>query len=142
VNLAYNNQTLLESVEGVIDDLDYNARNQITSKELSNGVVTTYTYDTEKLLLDRIYTPGLQDLNYEFDNVGNILEIEDDVLDSVKTYGYDDLDRLTSANMLISSVPVYQRDFTYDQYGCIKQMDDNGSIISSYGYNLTRSTLL
>jgi RHS repeat-associated protein len=137
VNLTYNAQTLLESVEGVVDNLDYNARNQITTKELSNGVVTNYTYDTEKLLLDRIYTPGLQDLNYEFDNVGNILEIEDDVLDSVKTYGYDDLDRLISADMEVNSVPSYQRDFTYDRYGCIRQVDENSVPISTYSYNMT-----
>jgi YD repeat-containing protein len=137
VNLTYNAQTLLESVEGVIENLDYNARNQITTKELLNGVVTNYTYDTEKLLLDRIYTPGLQDLNYEFDNVGNVLEIEDDVLDSLKTYGYDDLDRLTCANMAVNSVPAYQRDFAYDQYGCVQQVDENNVTISSYGYNMT-----
>jgi uncharacterized protein RhaS with RHS repeats len=100
-------------------------------------VVTNYTYDTEKLLLDRIYTPGLQDLNYEFDNVGNVLEIEDDVLDSLKTYGYDDLDRLTCANMAVNSVPAYQRDFAYDQYGCVQQVDENNVTISSYGYNMT-----
>ncbi|MDW7732835.1 MAG: hypothetical protein SCH66_10465 [Methanolobus sp.] len=137
VNLTYNAQTLLESVEGVVDNLDYNARNQITTKELSNGVATNYTYDAEKLLLDRIYTESLQDLNYEFDNVGNILEIEDNVLNSVKTYGYDDLDRLTSADMYVNSVPTYQRDFTYDQYGCIHQVDENSVTISSYEYNLT-----
>ncbi|WP_164997933.1 hypothetical protein [Methanolobus psychrotolerans] len=97
-----------------MNNLDYNARNQITTKELSNGVVTNYTYDSQKLLLDRIYTQNLQDLNYDFDNVGNILEIEDNVLSSVKTYGYDDLDRLTSAGMSVNSVPTYQRDFTYD----------------------------
>ncbi|WP_406656532.1 FG-GAP-like repeat-containing protein [Methanolobus sp. ZRKC2] len=134
VNLAYNAQTQLESVEGVVDNLDYNARNQISTKELSNGVVTSYTYDTTKLLLDRIYTASLQDLNYDFDDVGNILEIEDNVLNSVKTYGYDDLDRLTSADMSVNSVPTYQRDFTYDPYGCIQQVDENSVTISSYGY--------
>ncbi|ETA69520.1 Rhs family protein, partial [Methanolobus tindarius DSM 2278] len=137
VDLTYNAQTLLESVEGVVDNLDYNARNQITTKELSNGVVTSYTYDAEKLLLDRIYTESLQDLNYEFDNVGNILEIEDNVMNSVKTYGYDDLDRLTSADMSVNSVSTYQRDFSYDQYGCIQQVDENSITISSYEYNLT-----
>jgi RHS repeat-associated protein len=137
VNLTYNAQTLLESVEGVIDNLDYNARNQIITKELSNGVVTNYTYDTEKLLLDRIYTQNLQDLNYDFDNVGNILEIEDNVLSSVKTYSYDDLDRLTSAGMSVNSVPTYERDFTYDQYGCIHQVDENSVTISSYSYDVT-----
>jgi len=137
VNLTYNAQTLLESIEGVVDNLDYNARNQITTKELSNGVVTSYTYDAEKLLLDRIYTESLQDLNYDFDNVGNILEIEDNVLNSVKTYGYDDLDRLTSADMSVNSVSTYQRDFTYDPYGCIRQVDENSVTISSYEYNLT-----
>jgi uncharacterized protein RhaS with RHS repeats len=79
----------------------------------------------------------LQDLNYEFDNVGNILEIEDDVLDSVKTYGYDDLDRLVSADMSVNSVPAYQRDFAYDRYGCIQQVDKNNVTISSYGYSIT-----
>ncbi|WP_292464160.1 hypothetical protein [Methanolobus sp.] len=120
-----------------MNNLDYNARNQITTKELSNGVVTNYTYDSQKLLLDRIYTQNLQDLNYDFDNVGNILEIEDNVLSSVKTYGYDDLDRLTSAGMSVNNVPTYQRDFTYDQYGCIHQVDENSVTISSYSYDVT-----
>jgi RHS repeat-associated protein len=97
-------------------------------------VVTSYTYDAEKLLLDRIYTESLQDLNYDFDSVGNILEIEDNVLNSVKTYGYDDLDRLTSVGMEINSVSTYQRDFSYDQYGCVQQVDENDVTISSYGY--------
>ncbi|WP_321430249.1 DUF2341 domain-containing protein [uncultured Methanolobus sp.] len=136
VNLTYNAQTLLESVEGVVDNLDYNARNQLTTKELSNGVVTNYTYDTEKLLLDRIYTQSLQDLDYDFDNVGNILEIEDNVLNSVKTYGYDDLDRLTSAGRSVNSTLTYQREFTYDRYGCIRQVDENSVTISSYGYSM------
>ncbi|MBP1910115.1 RHS repeat protein [Methanolobus bombayensis] len=136
-NLSYNTQTLLESVEGVVDNLDYNARNQITTKELSNGVNTSYSYDSEKLLLNRIYTATLQDLNYDFDNVGNILEIEDNVLNSVKTYGYDDLDRLTSADVSINSTPTYQRDFIYDQYGSIRQVNGNYVTISSYSYNLT-----
>ncbi|WP_048141466.1 DUF2341 domain-containing protein [Methanosarcina horonobensis] len=125
VNLRYNNQTLLESVEGVIDNLDYNARNQITRKEYSNGVVTTYTYDSQKLLLDRIYSAGLQDLNYDFDNVGNVLQIVDNAQNSVKTYGYDDLDRLVSAEMYSGSrVNLnYLIDFTYDQYGRIEIND-------------------
>ncbi|ETA66626.1 RHS repeat-associated core domain [Methanolobus tindarius DSM 2278] len=55
----------------------------------------------------------------------------------MKTYGYDDLDRLTSADMSVNSVSTYQRDFTYDQYGCIQQVTDNGTTISSYGYSLT-----
>ncbi|WP_162198688.1 DUF2341 domain-containing protein [Methanosarcina sp. 1.H.A.2.2] len=139
VSLTYNAQTLLESVNGVIDDLDYNARNQITRKEYSNGVVTTYTYDSQKLLLDRIYAAGLQDLNYDFDNVGNVLEIADNTQNSVKTYGYDDLDRLVSADMSVNSVPTYQRDFTYDQYGSIRQVTNNGATISSYDYSATPS---
>ncbi|WP_048065292.1 DUF2341 domain-containing protein [Methanosarcina acetivorans] len=139
VSLTYNAQTLLESVDGVIDDLDYNARNQITRKEYSNGVITTYTYDSQKLLLDRIYSAGLQDLNYDFDNVGNVLEIADNTQNSVKTYGYDDLDRLVSADMSVNSVPTYQRDFTYDRYGSIRQVDNNGATVSSYGYSATPS---
>jgi RHS repeat-associated protein len=55
----------------------------------------------------------------------------------MKTYGYDDLDRLTSAGMSVNSVPTYERDFTYDQYGCIHQVDENSVTISSYSYNVT-----
>ncbi|WP_204936551.1 RHS repeat domain-containing protein, partial [Methanococcus maripaludis] len=137
VDLTYNAQSLLESIDGIIDNIDYNARNQITEKELSNGVVTTYTYDTEKLLLERLYTDGLQDLVYDFDNVGNILEINDNVMNSVKTYRYDDLDRLTSAGMAVNSINTYQREFNYDQYGCILEVDENGTTISLYGYSET-----
>ncbi|MBP2029401.1 RHS repeat-associated protein [Methanohalophilus levihalophilus] len=127
VNLTYNNQTLLKSIEGVVDDIDYNSRNQITRKKYSNGVVTNYTYDSQKMLLERIYAADLQDLEYEFDNVGNILEIQDDLLNSVKSFEYDDLDRLTGAEMAVTGVPIYQRDYTYDRYGCIMEVKDRSN---------------
>ncbi|KKH47873.1 RHS repeat domain-containing protein [Methanosarcina sp. 1.H.A.2.2] len=63
----------------------------------------------------------------------------DNIQSSVKTYGYDDLDRLVSADMSVNSVPTYQRDFTYDQYGSIRQVTNNGATISSYGYSATPS---
>ncbi|WP_407357013.1 RHS repeat domain-containing protein [Methanolobus sp. WCC5] len=34
-------------------------------------------------------------------------------------------------------MPTYQRDFIYDQYGCIHQVDENSVTISSYGYTGT-----
>ena len=83
---------------------------------------TAYTYDSQKLLLDRIYSAGLQDLNYDFDNVGNVLEITDNTQNSVKTYEYDDLDRLVSAHMAGNSTQIYQINFIYDQYGRIEHV--------------------
>ena len=80
----------------------FNALGQAGEVQYGNGVYTTYTYDITSTRLTNLTTVGtapLQNLNYTYDNVGNI-ETLADAMDSTKTqtFQYDELDRLIQAD--------------------------------------------
>ncbi|MDD2636180.1 MAG: hypothetical protein PHW82_11875 [Bacteroidales bacterium] len=113
----YNKGGLLEKVKQgsteYISNIEYNARGQRTDIYYGNGSKTAYTYDTENFRLTRLLTTKnsgqvtLQDLNYTYDSVGNIVQVEDNaqqtvyfdnsVIDPISTYEYDALYRLIEA---------------------------------------------
>lgn len=66
-----------------LDDVEYNERGQRTRIVRGNGVTTQYTYDplTFRLATHRSWRTGetLQDLEYTYDPVGNIVAIDDAV---------------------------------------------------------------
>ena len=97
VSYEYNAQGALDAIPGVVSNLDYNANGQVTSKVLANGLITSYTYHPQNNRLTSISTPILQDLSYQYDAVGNVTSIQDDIAGKTESFGYDDLDRLTSA---------------------------------------------
>jgi RHS repeat-associated protein len=114
---VYNKGGLLEKVKQgsteYISNIDYNARGQRTKIVYGNGSETTFTYDEENFRLTRLLTTRstgndiLQDLNYSYDSVGNITQVEDDaqqtiyfnntVIEPISTFEYDALYRLTKA---------------------------------------------
>ena len=119
----YNEAGMLESVDvkirgaatatTFISDINYNEKGQRTKIIYGNGARTKYTYNTQNFRLSRILTTRnsgadiLQDLNYYFDPVGNITEMQDDaqqthyfqnsVVSPNGKYEYDALYRLTKA---------------------------------------------
>ncbi len=104
VNYTYNPQGI-ETVVGsstYVSNIDYSQTSQITKIEYGNGVVTTYDYDPQTLRLEHLNSEhqgsSIQDLQYTFDNVGNILGITDNINTGTQTFEYDDLSRLAYAN--------------------------------------------
>ncbi len=93
VRRTYNVAGALDTVEvdrgtgsgwqSVIDNLEYNARGQLTHLEHGNGVDTDWTYDADIERLLRLQTTQtststkLQDLAYVYDPVGNPVELTD-----------------------------------------------------------------
>jgi insecticidal toxin complex protein TccC len=70
----------------LLQSVTYSAAGQVLQEEAGNGVVSEYHYEAPTLRLSRLVVmrPGhskrsslLQDLNYRYDPVGNILSIED-----------------------------------------------------------------
>ncbi|MBI4847635.1 MAG: hypothetical protein HY808_03540, partial [Nitrospirae bacterium] len=112
---------------------NYNALGQIGRTDFGNGVNTIYQYLTQNNRLYSITTSkqstGFINLSYAYDNGGNITGITD-YLDSTKnrTYGYDALDRLTSATSTS-----YGGTLTW-QYNTIGNMTYN-SRYGNYSYN-------
>ncbi len=102
----------------------YNAIGQKTKIEYGNGVITTNTYDSLNMRLNRIYTVNaqnevLQDLSYTYDSLGNILNINDAVYSATQSFKYDALNRLIEANGSRYGLKQYQ----YDPIGNIVQKD-------------------
>ncbi|MBI5415287.1 MAG: fibronectin type III domain-containing protein, partial [Candidatus Omnitrophica bacterium] len=113
-----------ESPTLYIKNVDYNAAGQMTKVEYGNGDITTYTYNPLNLRLTRLYTvdkngTALQDLNYTYDSVGNILSIDDKVNTADQTFKYDELNRLTEA----TGQGYGTKSYTYDPIGNIVAKD-------------------
>ncbi len=119
---AYNEAGLLESVSvrvrgaaatPFIKDLDYDAKGRRVSISRGKGTTTACAYDPLNEQLLRVQTtragrPGpLQDLNYVYDAVGNVVHVRDDAQQTVyfsnaaadphSWYRYDPLYRLVYA---------------------------------------------
>jgi insecticidal toxin complex protein TccC len=102
----------------LIEKQRYNANGQLLEKHLSNGVVVYYHYEAATQRLSRLHSlrlsdhKSLQDLNYRYDPVGNILEIIDkaqepgfyanEKTEAVNQYRYDSLYQLIEASGLES----------------------------------------
>jgi RHS repeat-associated protein len=111
----------------------YNALGQFGRTDFGNGVNTTYQYLPQNNRLFSITTSkqstGFMNISYAYDNTGNIIGITDSLDPTrTRTYGYDDLDRLTSA---ISTS--YGGTLTW-QYDKIGNMTYN-SRYGAYAYN-------
>ena len=109
------------------DSIEYNQNGQMTHYERANGVITDYTYDPlENFRLTDLVsvqsTTTLQDMHYDYDNIGNIMQIVDaSDTDLAKTvdYQYDDLNRLGTSTVSYVTHPTddYTRTYQYDAVG-------------------------
>lgn len=110
VSYVFNEGAFVESVtyngEVVVSDMNYSPMGQWQEIYYANGDVIESTYDPQQmyLLTDKLTLAAdgvvLQDLYYEYDDVGNVLWISDESdMDTAKDvyYEYDDLHRLTMA---------------------------------------------
>jgi RHS repeat-associated protein len=110
----------------------YNTASQLTSLTFGNNVVTTnYTYHSQNLRLTNLQTLAgvtyLQRLNYTYDNVGNVSQIQDNVRNETQNFAYDDLDRLTSVTS------AYSQGWTYNAIGNILTRTGVDAATFTYG---------
>lgn len=129
ITFAFNNQGQIESAGGYVTNYDYDAFNKITRKQYGNGVATSFIYAEDDFRLQRIETPGIQDLSYEYDDAGNVTSIADRRRGTTETFQYDDLDRLVAA----AEPAGYTRIYTYNAIGNILTVD-TGTAESVYAY--------
>ncbi|MBV6822971.1 RHS repeat protein [Pseudomonas sp. PD9R] len=96
----------------LVNNIEYNPSDQIETETAGNGVITRHRYDPANGRLTQLSAhkadgQPLQDLNYRYDAVGNVLSIEDAAqairyfsnqrIEPIKTYSYDTLDQLIHA---------------------------------------------
>lgn len=97
----------------LVSDIRYNAHDQIESEIAGNGVQTRAEYDAENGRLIRLVAAvgnedPVQDLNYTYDPLGNITELEDKAqavtwfnnqrIEPINRYRYDSLSQLVEAS--------------------------------------------
>ena len=112
----------------------FNALGQPSTLTLGNGVTTTYTYDANNYRLKTLKTvkgsTTLQDLAYTFDAGGNVTALTD-TKHGNQTFGYDDIDRLTSATGSYGTI-----NYTYNELGNML----SNSQVGTYSYPASGST--
>ncbi|MBU1131529.1 hypothetical protein KJ840_05355, partial [Patescibacteria group bacterium] len=123
------------SESGVVSSVSYSPLGQISEINYTNGTISQMTYDIgESYRLmgkeTNIATSTLQDISYTYDNVGNITDIADTApnqLAKTSHFEYDDLYRLSSANIIDNySGTTTVQTFSYDIIGNILNKSDIG----------------
>lgn len=107
----------------VAEETAYTAAGQLKEMAFGNGVRSQFGYD-ELLRMTSIRTMGvtnspLQSLDYSYDPDGNILSIDDRILQASQTFQYDDLGRLIRAQG-----PYGDERYQYDAVGNLIRKGD------------------
>jgi RHS repeat-associated protein len=167
---GYDNGGQIYSVTGAHRGSTFNYVNQIGYDQFGqrvyikygNGVETKYTYDENRRWLSNINTTNqsgyvFQNMTYNFDSVGNILKIKNDVTKyNEQTFGYDDLYQLTSATgtykdktiEVLNKSNTYTQSFTYDNIGNMTKKVSSNTVMPgssspdalNYSFNYIYST--
>jgi len=136
VTYAYNGMNLLDSVPGYVTAIDYTPTGQKSRFAYANGMTSSYGYDLRQRLKSlKSAVPGrvLQDLTYQYDTTSNITATIDSrptksTEELSRTYGYDDLYRLTSAG-----AAAWNESYQYSSIGNMTFKSDIGAM--TYGAN-------
>ena len=128
VRYGYTTGGLLKSVEGTkqgyrntyLKDVLYDEQGRKEEKLFGNGVRTRYSYDSNRQWLTTLYSelPNatvLQDINYKFDDAGNILSITQ---------------QAPAVHGILGGV--YSNDYIYDKQYRLTQSDGNGGFAYSF----------
>lgn len=134
--LAYDGAGRLKSVPGFVSSATYNPEGGVKQITNVNGTTTTRAYSTQRRWLTGITTvkgaTTLQNLGYARNAKGMITGVTSPIDTEGWTYGYDELDRLTSATN--TSDALQNQTLTYDAIGNIT----SNSRIGTYTYHATK----
>ena len=111
-------ETVTRGVNVSIMEYEYDANSNRT-KMIKDGVVTAYTYNE----LNQITKAG--DINYTWDNAGNLVSQSTDTGVLVASYTYDSHNRMISANVSNVSGNIVET-YTYDYLGNRTSKNSNG----------------
>jgi RHS repeat-associated protein len=107
----------------------YDATNKLASRKLPNGILTSYQYDgLDRLtrLLDAKGVATIADHQYQYNTASQLTQIAEPTI--TKSYGYDAIDRLTSATYSNPTQP--NENYSYDGVG----NQTASQLSASYGY--------
>ncbi|PKN91158.1 MAG: hypothetical protein CVU44_20570 [Chloroflexi bacterium HGW-Chloroflexi-6] len=121
VENTYDDNLLLKSVIGAsnyVQSTTYDSAGRMTERALGNGLLQTYNYyawNQQGGRLQSLVTGGLQNLSYQYDQVGNIDQIYDSTTaNETQSFEYDALDRLTRWTLSHPNQTTQEEIYTYD----------------------------
>ena len=130
--IGYDGAGRLTSVPGILSSVTYTARDQQAIVTRANSTTTTYGYSTQRGWLTGITTTvgasTILGLTYSRDTHGRINGVTSTPAGASYTYGYDDFDRLLSADNTTDNT--FDQTFTYDS---VDNMLTN-SLVGPYTY--------
>ncbi|TNE45113.1 MAG: hypothetical protein EP343_27990 [Deltaproteobacteria bacterium] len=98
LSMTFDGLSRILSIPGMMVQCTYTTTGQLASWTASNGIVTSYNFDSRLRLSSAQVNQGkLLDFTYTYDGVGNFLTIKD--LTETNIYQYDSLYRLTQAKL-------------------------------------------
>lgn len=110
------------------DVKDIDAYGNVTAMALGNGVSTRRDFDPETNRIDTIKSygplaltsdPDIQDLDFDFDKIGNLTYRNDALQNIQENAGYDTLNRLTYVNLDMGASRSVVTSVTYNPFGNI-----------------------
>jgi YD repeat-containing protein len=138
VTTTYDNNMLLKTVIGTatyVSNTQYDSASRMTSRALGNGLTQNYAYypwNQQGGRLQTLAIGSLQNLTYAYDSVGNINTITDSINSQTQSFGYDALDRLTSASASGESWQgAYSETYSYDP--ATGNLQTKGGVTLAYG---------
>jgi len=130
--IGYDGAGRQKSIPGVVSAITYNAPGSVLVFTRTNNAVTTYGYHATRFWLMTIDTAAggttLQDIDYTRGATGRINGVTSHLTGESWTYGYNDLDWLTSATNTTNGA--LTQTFTYDSVGNML----TNSAIGTYTY--------
>ena len=104
-----------------------NAFGNITEQTFGNGVKRTESYDNlgriDKILSSKSNNSVIQFLDYDFDQVGNLVKRQNSLAQASETFAYDGIDRLKTINTTYQSATGSEL-IRYDGHGNITKKKD------------------
>ncbi|HZX45457.1 MAG TPA: hypothetical protein VFF28_07290 [Candidatus Nanoarchaeia archaeon] len=98
LSYGFNEQGLVRSVDGILDNIEYNEFGQPKKRLYSNGLKTDFAYGND-LRISHIKTGDMQDYTFNYDPAGNLITLKDLIANQSDEFAYDDLERLKVANV-------------------------------------------
>lgn len=99
IDYYYNQQGELSKILNFVNSTCGNPFGNTLNRTYANSKLTGFTYDEENGRLTGINTDTVQQLNYSYDPVGNVIMINDSVNNRTQIMTYDFLDRLVNATI-------------------------------------------
>ncbi len=116
-----------------------NAEGQLTSVTYGNGVTSQWGYTAETGLIDTVQTStpigvnNVQNHNYDFDVLGNLIRRDDYIQNINEAFHYDNLNRLTQTDFDDGTNPLVTTNYQYDSLGNLTFKSDISSSNYLYG---------